>query len=54
MTELHARFIPFSVQTRMTGVDINGASIRKGAVHAFLAQVRRATRGLESHSRSAQ
>jgi high-affinity K+ transport system ATPase subunit B len=45
MTELHARFIPFSVQTRMSGVDLDGASISKGAVDAFLTQVRQATRG---------
>jgi K+-transporting ATPase ATPase B chain len=45
ITDLHARFIPFSVQTRISGVDIDGPSIRKGAVDAFLAQVRQATRG---------
>jgi K+-transporting ATPase ATPase B chain len=37
MGELHARFIPFSAQTRMSGVDMDGASIRKGAVDAVLA-----------------
>jgi potassium-transporting ATPase ATP-binding subunit len=45
MSELNARFIPFSAQTRMSGVDINGTSIRKGAVDAIIAQVRLATRG---------
>ena len=29
-----ARFIPFSAQTRMSGVDLNGFEIRKGAVDA--------------------
>jgi K+-transporting ATPase ATPase B chain len=29
------RYIPFSAQTRMSGVDIEGASIRKGAVAAI-------------------
>jgi K+-transporting ATPase ATPase B chain len=29
------RFIPFSAQTRMSGVDMNGQSIRKGAVDAI-------------------
>ena len=30
-----ARFIPFSAQTRMSGVDLNGFEIRKGAVDAI-------------------
>src|SRR5471030_3258994 len=37
MAPLHARFIPFSAQTRISGVDFDGASIRKGAVDAILA-----------------
>src|SRR5262249_32917795 len=41
MGELGARFVPFSAQTRMSGVDVGGASIRKGAVDAILAFVRR-------------
>jgi K+-transporting ATPase ATPase B chain len=36
---LHARFVPFTAQTRMSGVDIEGSSIRKGAVDAILAYV---------------
>jgi K+-transporting ATPase ATPase B chain len=36
MTPLNARFIPFSAQTRMSGVDIEGHAIRKGAVDAVL------------------
>ena len=32
MKELGARFIPFSAQTRMSGVEFGGTSIRKGAV----------------------
>ena len=39
MAPLHAHFIPFSAQTRMSGVDIAGSSIRKGAVDAILAHV---------------
>jgi K+-transporting ATPase ATPase B chain len=31
LAEHEARFIPFSAQTRMSGVDLNGRSIRKGA-----------------------
>jgi len=45
LTELHARFIPFSAQTRMSGVDIDGTSIRKGAVDAIVAHVRQFARG---------
>ena len=37
MAPLGANFIPFSAQTRMSGVDIDGHAIRKGAVDAVLA-----------------
>lgn len=33
--ELHARFVPFSARTRMSGVDLEGRQIRKGAVDAM-------------------
>ncbi|MBX4859821.1 potassium-transporting ATPase subunit KdpB [Rhizobium sophorae] len=39
MASLKATFVPFTAQTRMSGVDIEGASIRKGAVDAVLAYV---------------
>ncbi|WP_174021400.1 potassium-transporting ATPase subunit KdpB [Agrobacterium fabrum] len=39
MQKLHATFVPFTAQTRMSGVDFEGASIRKGAVDAVLAYV---------------
>jgi potassium-transporting ATPase ATP-binding subunit len=32
----HARFIPFTAQTRMSGVDLNGTRLRKGAGDAIL------------------
>ena len=35
---MNARFIPFSAQTRISGVDVADSSIRKGAVDAVLAQ----------------
>ena len=46
MKELNAKFIPFSAQTRMSGVEFGGTSIRKGAVdcHPELRQRRRARR----------
>ncbi|MDE2181563.1 MAG: potassium-transporting ATPase subunit KdpB [Alphaproteobacteria bacterium] len=37
MSPMHAHFIPFSAQTRISGVDSEGVSIRKGAVDAVLA-----------------
>ncbi|HET9070054.1 MAG TPA: potassium-transporting ATPase subunit KdpB [Amaricoccus sp.] len=37
MAPLGARFVPFTAQTRMSGVDVGGAVIRKGAVDAVLA-----------------
>ena len=40
MAPAHAHFIPFSAQTRLSGVDLEGSSIRKGAVDAVLAFVR--------------
>jgi K+-transporting ATPase ATPase B chain len=40
MAQLRASFVPFSAQTRMSGVDIGGSSIRKGAVDAVVNYVR--------------
>ena len=39
MAPMHANFIPFSAQTRISGVDSDGMSIRKGAVDAILAWI---------------
>ncbi|WP_448045345.1 potassium-transporting ATPase subunit KdpB [Bradyrhizobium liaoningense] len=39
MAELGATFIPFTAQTRMSGVDAGGSSVRKGAVDAMLNHV---------------
>ena len=36
IAELGATFIPFTAQTRMSGVDAGGSSVRKGAVEAIL------------------
>jgi potassium-transporting ATPase ATP-binding subunit len=38
--ELQARFVPFSAHTRMSGVDLEGSSIRKGASDAVKAWIR--------------
>jgi K+-transporting ATPase ATPase B chain len=36
MAPLNAHFIPFTAQTRISGIDLEGSSIRKGAVDAVL------------------
>jgi K+-transporting ATPase ATPase B chain len=36
VAEMHARFIPFTAQSRMSGVELGDVSIRKGAVDAIL------------------
>ena len=36
VAETHAHFIPFTAQTRMSGVDIDGRSIRKGATESVV------------------
>src|SRR5579885_3452789 len=37
LAPLNARFVPFSAQTRMSGIDVDGSAIRKGAVDAIIA-----------------
>ncbi|HEY0219407.1 MAG TPA: potassium-transporting ATPase subunit KdpB [Afipia sp.] len=39
MGELGATFVPFTAQTRMSGVDTGSSSVRKGAVDAILSYV---------------
>ncbi|HBG29130.1 potassium-transporting ATPase subunit KdpB [Candidatus Macondimonas diazotrophica] len=39
MRSLNATFVPFTAQSRMSGVDFDGSSIRKGAVDAVLKHV---------------
>ena len=36
LAELHANFIPFTAQSRMSGVEVGGSSVRKGAVDSIL------------------
>ena len=36
LEQMHARFIPFTAQTRMSGVDFNGTRLRKGAGDAIV------------------
>ena len=43
MAQLNATFIPFTAQSRMSGVNVDGRTIRKGAVDSILAHVRSAT-----------
>jgi K+-transporting ATPase ATPase B chain len=37
VAEAHAKFIPFTAQSRMSGVDLGGSWVRKGAVDSILA-----------------
>ena len=48
MAELNATFIPFTAQTRMSGVDAGASSVRKGAVDAILNYVSGDTRAVAS------
>ena len=40
MRELGAMFVPFTAQTRMSGVNVDGRELRKGAADAIEAYVR--------------
>ena len=44
MAPMDAHFVPFSAQTRLSGIDFDGSSIRKGAVDAVLNWVNVAAR----------
>jgi K+-transporting ATPase ATPase B chain len=37
--QMHAEFVPFTAQTRMSGVDIDGQRLRKGAGDAVIAMI---------------
>src|SRR5664279_4975362 len=37
MASIHAEFVPFTAQTRMSGVDLNGQQLRKGAGDSIIA-----------------
>ena len=39
MATLHATFVPFTAQTRMSGVDLDGSQLRKGAGDAVIAWI---------------
>jgi len=45
MAPLNATFVPFSAQTRMSGIDVDGVSIRKGAVDAIIASTEAGSTG---------
>lgn len=40
INEAEARFVPFTAETRMSGIDLNGRHIRKGAVDSVVCWVR--------------
>jgi K+-transporting ATPase ATPase B chain len=49
VTEIGAHFVPFSAQTRMSGCDLDGRVIRKGAAEAIAAHVKALGGGVSSH-----
>jgi len=55
MAPLNAKFVPFSAQTRMSGIDVDGVVIRKGAVDAIIefAEVGSAAGGAQAALRAA-
>ena len=53
VSELNAKFIPFSAQTRMSGVELGSTSIRKGAVNSILAFLDGGTTAAMSRSSAA-
>lgn len=54
MAELGATFIPFTAQTRMSGVDAAGSSVRKGAVDAILNYVNGGARAVAAVGNAAR
>jgi K+-transporting ATPase ATPase B chain len=54
LAEVKANFIPFSAQTRMSGVEVGGSWIRKGAVDAILAFLNAPPVTLNSTARALQ
>ncbi|KAA0680738.1 potassium-transporting ATPase subunit KdpB [Roseomonas genomospecies 6] len=53
MAGLHAHFVPFAAQTRLSGIDSDGMSIRKGAVDAVLAHARSLGHGTAARGNTA-
>jgi potassium-transporting ATPase ATP-binding subunit len=51
--KLGATFVPFTAQTRMSGVNLNGRQVRKGAADAIEAHVRRLGGGVPPEVRAA-
>ncbi|MCC7251114.1 potassium-transporting ATPase subunit KdpB [Hyphomicrobium sp.] len=49
MASLNATFVPFTAQNRMSGVDFDGSSIRKGAVDAVLKHIDGAASSAGAH-----
>jgi potassium-transporting ATPase ATP-binding subunit len=51
MAPMHAHIVPFSAQTRMSGIEVDGSSIRKGAVDAVVEHVSRFNGGVMVQNR---
>jgi potassium-transporting ATPase ATP-binding subunit len=52
LAPMDARFVPFTAQTRLSGIDFGGSAIRKGAVDSVLAFVYDVPPGESPHGRS--
>jgi K+-transporting ATPase ATPase B chain len=48
LAALHAHFVPFTAQSRMSGVEVDGSWVRKGAVEAVLDFVRKSPSAIAS------
>ena len=48
LAELRANFIPFTAQSRMSGVEVGGSWVRKGAVDAILSYINTASTAVAS------
>ncbi|TCM52280.1 K+-transporting ATPase ATPase B chain [Rhizobium sp. PP-F2F-G48] len=52
MKDLNATFVPFTAQSRMSGMDLEGSSIRKGAVESVLKYLQSETGSAVSDARA--
>ena len=50
--QLNAEFIPFSANTRISGIEVDGRSIRKGAVDTIAKHLEQYGNGMPSQVRS--
>jgi len=54
VSEIGARFIPFTAQSRMSGVEIHGSWIRKGAIDSIVSYINETGKGAAANADSAR